>query len=681
MGNIQFRRRITGPIAPVPTPAVEGMPYFSAPGFVGGGPNALWLDTGATMVPLVDRTRQVELAGAQTITGVKTISGTGAIAFDGVANMSFADGAPGQVMTKGAGNGVTWADVTGGATGVTSFNTRTGAVTLTAADVTGVAGLLSTGGTMTGALALAADAAAAMEAVPLQQLTAAIAAIPAPDLSLYLPLAGGAMDAAALITAAAVPTAGGHLTNKAYVDGAITAIPPVDLSPYLLLAGGVMTPTATITAAAVPTVNGHLTNKLYVDTADGVLQQQVDLLASNLLFAGTILVVTDVGDYSVASGMTDGPLPLPTAALTNYYVIVTDSGVSLAGNIPAATYAAGDWIVCDGAAWVRMPIGQPTGTVSEAPVDTFAYGRLDAAWQRVLPLTGGEVTGVTTFSAPGEAIDVTASLRVHAALQMGDAASAGMIWIDGPVSSPRQFRWQTAGSARWQLGMTGTPEGGADVGADMVLQRYDDAGVVIGQVLNISRSTGSVGVLSGLGLGSSEAASTIDFSKHLALYGTTHGISVTAGRVNYVGSVAQVFCAGSVDIVSITGTGLEMFAGTVTLFRDAAAPLEAVTLQQLEAFMALKGVTKTDRSGVITAGGTAQSLMTANPDRIGWSFQNKSNSDIYYNDLGGAADPASASSVYLPPGAYYESEPGGASIAAISIYGGVTDAVFVAKEW
>lgn len=93
------------------------------------------------------------------------------------------------------------------------------------------------------------------------------------------------------------------------------------------------------------------------------------------------------------------------------------------------------------------------------------------------------------------------------------------------------------------------------------------------------------------------------------------------------------------------------------------------------------GVTKTDRSGAISLGGVAQTLMAANASRRGWSFQNRSTANLYFNDLGAAADPASNSSTYLPPGSYYESEPGGASVAAISLIGDVTGASFVAKEW
>jgi len=95
----------------------------------------------------------------------------------------------------------------------------------------------------------------------------------------------------------------------------------------------------------------------------------------------------------------------------------------------------------------------------------------------------------------------------------------------------------------------------------------------------------------------------------------------------------------------------------------------------------MAGVTKVDRSGTITLANAAQSLMPANASRHGWSLQNKSNANMWFNDLGQAADPAANNSTYIPPGAYYESEQGGASVAAISLIGDLTGAQFVAKEW
>jgi hypothetical protein len=54
---------------------------------------------------------------------------------------------------------------------------------------------------------------------------------------------------------------------------------------------------------------------------------------------------------------------------------------------------------------------------------------------------------------------------------------------------------------------------------------------------------------------------------------------------------------------------------------------------------------------------------------------------MWFDDVGGIADPAANASTYLPPGTYYESEPGGASTAAISLIADATPAQFTAKEW
>jgi hypothetical protein len=125
--------------------------------------------------------------------------------------------------------------------------------------------------------------------------------------------------------------------------------------------------------------------------------------------------------------------------------------------------------------------------------------------------------------------------------------------------------------------------------------------------------------------------------------------------------------------------------GPLTLNADPTTAMGAATKQYVDASggggMASGGVTKTDRSGQIALGNSAQSLMAANTSRHGWSIQNKSSADMWFCDLGVAADPTLANSTYLPPGAYYESEIGGASVQAVSLYGTITNALFVAKEW
>jgi hypothetical protein len=122
MATIQLKRRVTGAAAPVPATANAGEPHFSVPGFVGGGPNALYIDDGTNVIPLVDRSRQVEVTGDQSIAGVKTITGT--VALTGVANVTVGDGTAGQHLVKGAGAAMVWSDVAAG--GVVTNTSLTG---------------------------------------------------------------------------------------------------------------------------------------------------------------------------------------------------------------------------------------------------------------------------------------------------------------------------------------------------------------------------------------------------------------------------------------------------------------------------------------------------------------------------------------------------------------------------
>lgn len=86
----------------------------------------------------------------------------------------------------------------------------------------------------------------------------------------------------------------------------------------------------------------------------------------------------------------------------------------------------------------------------------------------------------------------------------------------------------------------------------------------------------------------------------------------------------------------------------------------------------------TDRSGTITSGGTAQTLMASNSSRKGWWVQNTSSGDLWINEIGGAAV-VGGSSIRLTPGSLYE--PPVLATYAISIIGATTGQTFAGREW
>lgn len=88
----------------------------------------------------------------------------------------------------------------------------------------------------------------------------------------------------------------------------------------------------------------------------------------------------------------------------------------------------------------------------------------------------------------------------------------------------------------------------------------------------------------------------------------------------------------------------------------------------------------TDRSGTVTSGGVAQTLMAANSQRHGCTIQNQSTGDLWIRADGTAAA-ATQPSVRLPAGAEYQCNPTGVQTTAHSIFGATTGQAFMAQEW
>ena len=153
VATIKIKRRVGS--AGVPTTLNEGELAFQDPG---GGPASLYIGTTpAAVMTLVSATRQVEIAGAQTITGTKTIA-VGAFKLTGGANTNI-------LTTDGTGN-LSWTAAPGGGiTAVSHDATMTGDGNATPLSVIKLAtartiGLTATGGTTITATAASFDGSA-----------------------------------------------------------------------------------------------------------------------------------------------------------------------------------------------------------------------------------------------------------------------------------------------------------------------------------------------------------------------------------------------------------------------------------------------------------------------------------------------------------------------------------------
>ena len=213
------------------------------------------------------------------------------------------------------------------------------------------------------------------------------AAAEADPLSLHL--TGGIMTGQIALPATA-PVAAVDATPKSYVDAEVAALETDLLAAaaaagllYLPLTAGAAKPlTGELTLAGDPTTVLGATPKQYVDTADDALQLEIDRLAANLIFVGSIDVTTDACIFTIPSGGTDGTLPAADATNLGWYLINTVAGAGLdTGEIPTGNYAVGDWLASDGASWTRLPLGQAAVTADQVALvpDVNGYGDVQAA--------------------------------------------------------------------------------------------------------------------------------------------------------------------------------------------------------------------------------------------------------------------------------------------------------------
>jgi hypothetical protein len=180
--------------------------------------------------------------------------------------------------------------------------------------------------------------------------------------------------------------------------------------------------------------------------------------------------------------------------------------------------------------------------------------------------SANQATTIFPIAGPGAFLPTTGGI-LTGSLTLGTNTLPQPLYLNGAATNTgRGIYWQTAGVNRWGWHTTNTAESGANLGGDLDLSPYDDAGVLIGSyALRINRSTGQINVGNGgLAFGAVLGASPTDLSSHIALWSTSYGFSVTSGRLNHVGG-AHFFVSAGNDVASITSTGLNATAvGTTT---------------------------------------------------------------------------------------------------------------------
>jgi hypothetical protein len=204
------------------------------------------------------------------------------------------------------------------------------------------------------------------------------------------------------------------------------------------------------------------------------------------------------------------------------------------------------------------------------------------------------------------------------------------------------------------------------IGGDIRTVRCDDEGRL------------EVVVTSGGGGGGSGTSDTTEATQLLvkaAVEATNTAIGATSSAIATAGGSGNV--SAKLRLITSQFSRGVLGAGTALIGK---VGIDQTTPGTTNAVSIVGRVTKTDKSGTITSGGTQQTLMVANASRLGWQLQNVSTTDLWFNELGSSAV-VGQPSFKLGPGDSYESPVSSVSTAAISIIGATTGQAFTAREW
>lgn len=131
-------------------------------------------------------------------------------------------------------------------------------------------------------------------------------------------------------------------------------------------------------------------------------------------------------------------------------------------------------------------------------------------------------------------------------LHVYESNSLDHITIDGNNGDNRNLRFATENSTRWNLYASGTSETGSNVGSDLTIAKYTDAGVYNGNVLMIKRNTGNVGI------GTSDPGQKLEVDGNV-IANRYYGTGSTAYYVDPNHTGTAIYTAGDIRTASTKG--------------------------------------------------------------------------------------------------------------------------------
>lgn len=311
-------------------------------------------------------------------------------------------------------------------------------------------------------------------------------------------------------------------------------------------------------------------------TLKGFVSQSVDMLQLQTSAGTSIARFDSQGNLALSRAQVGGNVGVTVQNTDN----TSGSGANILIGVGGSS-AADPWIRFNTNGSQDWSVGSDTSAGRNFIIAASSALGAGSDWLIITPAGAFTLNGATSIAN---------NLSVTGNATIGSGSGAPVLNINGAAGNRRIAAWQTAGVNRWTLRASNGTESGSDVGSDLELTAFTDAGAGIDNPITITRQTGGAITMARQVSLQSSLAFTVAASGGTGRIWMSSGAGLAMRGVTGTTYDFDLISAGGSDLIrNPTGTnnlefpnGATSFVGNMTLSRASAGGTVLATISNTD---------------------------------------------------------------------------------------------------